>query len=147
MDVRELATQDLDALLALYADLHEADEPAPRARLEQVWQALVADPGQLYLGAFVAGELVSACNAAIIDNLTRGARPYAVIENVVTRRDHRRRGIGGATLGALVERCLQRGCYKVMLMSAAGRQGAHRFYTRLGFDAGAKRAFVIKAAP
>jgi GNAT superfamily N-acetyltransferase len=147
MDVRELATQDLDALLALYADLHETDEAAPRARLERVWRALVADPAQLYLGAFVDGELVSACNAAIIPNLTRGARPYAVIENVVTHGDHRGRGIGGATLRALVERCLQRDCYKVMLMSAAGRQDAHRFYRRLGFDADSKHAFVIKAQP
>jgi xanthine dehydrogenase large subunit len=42
-----------------------------------------------------------------------------------------------------LERCWAEGCYKVMLMSAAQRPEAHRFYTSLGFDATAKQAFVI----
>ncbi|MDH5673036.1 MAG: GNAT family N-acetyltransferase [Myxococcales bacterium] len=140
--IRELEMADLDALLALYHHLHERDDaPAPRAELERVWSALVDDPQHLYLGAFVDGRLVSACNAAIVPNLTRGASPYALVENVVTDPEFRRRGIASATLRALIARCEERRCYKVMLMSATDRDGAHAFYTRIGFDAQAKRAF------
>ena len=82
--------------------------------------------------------------AAIIPNLTRGARPYAVIENVVTHPDYRRRGVASAILQDLLSRCWGAGCYKVMLMSAAERGAAHEFYERNGFDKHAKQAFIIR---
>ncbi|MDH5671951.1 MAG: GNAT family N-acetyltransferase [Myxococcales bacterium] len=143
--IRGFCRSNLDALLRLYRHLHERDEaPPPRAELERIWNGLVDDVQQLYLGAFVGEQLVSACNAAIVPNLTRGARPYAVVQNVVTDPQHRRRGIGSATLEALIGRCRARRCYKIMWMSATGRDSAHAFYTRIGFDPDAKQAFVYK---
>jgi GNAT superfamily N-acetyltransferase len=104
------------------------------------------DPAQVYVGGFVEGSsLIAACNACIIPNLTRGARPYALIENVVTHASHRRRGIGMKVMQALLERCWARGCYKVMLMSGMNRAGVHGFYEALGFDKTSKQAFVITA--
>jgi GNAT superfamily N-acetyltransferase len=142
--VRELEAEDLDALLALYAHLHEGDDPLPeRVEVERVWYAIEADPAQIYMGGFVGGQLVAACNAAVIANLTRGARPYAVIENVVTDAAHRRQGIGARVMQALLACCWERGCYKVMLMSATTRGPAHGFYEALGFSKTAKQAFVI----
>jgi GNAT superfamily N-acetyltransferase len=142
--VRELEAGDLGALLALYGDLHENDQPASRERVEAVWETIAADTAQVYLGVFLGGELVAACNAAIIPNLTRGCRPYAVIENVVTAASHRRRGFGAAVLEEAVARCWARDCYKVMLMSASGREAAHEFYEAIGFDRHSKQAFIIK---
>jgi GNAT superfamily N-acetyltransferase len=144
LTVRELGPGDLDALLALYRHLHAADDPLPeRPRVQAIWRSIQSDPSQIYLGGSVAGELVSACNAAVIANLTRGARPYAVIENVVTDASHRRRGIGAAVMRELLQRCWARDCYKVMLMSAMHRAEVHAFYESLGFDRTAKQAFVI----
>ena len=37
-------------------------------------------------------------------------------------------------------------CYKVMLLSGEGREGAHRLYEKLGFKAGIEKGFVIKQA-
>jgi GNAT superfamily N-acetyltransferase len=146
LSIRELLVRDLDALLSLYGHLHERDDPPPpRGDLERIWSAIVADPAHLYVGGFVDGKLVSACNAAVIPNLTRGARPYAVVENVVTDAQFRRRGIGAKVLGHLIERCWERRCYKVMLMSASRRDAAHAFYESLGFDRTAKQAFVLSA--
>ena len=112
--------------------------------MDATWRAIAADPAQIYLGAFSGDELVAACNAAIIPNLTRGCRPYAVIENVVTSAAHRRRGYGAAVLREALARCWARDCYKVMLMSASGRAAAHEFYEAIGFDRHSKQAFVIK---
>ena len=81
----------------------------------------------------------------MIPNLTRGARPYAVIENVVTDAAYRRRGIGAAVLRTLMDRCWSRCCYKVMLMSGMRRLEIHGFYESLGFDKNSKQAFVITA--
>lgn len=145
---RLLARRDLAGLLALYRHLHDEPPLSPSdPGAIATWNALARDPAHLYMGSFIAQRLASACNAAVIPNLTRGGRPYAVIENVVTAPDHRRAGIGTATMQALIEVCVQRGCYKIMLMSAAGRPEAHAFYAALGFDADAKQAFVYKPSP
>ena len=143
LEIRDLTAADLLALLELYQQLHASDAPLAPDRAAELWRAISADPALIYLGGFVAGRLISACNAVVVLNLTRGGRPYAVIENVVTDAAHRGQGIGGAVLGALVERCWQRDCYKVSLTSAAARGSAHSFYERMGFDRSAKQAFVI----
>ena len=144
--IRNLVFSDLDKLLALYHDLNPLDDALPpRPTVEEVWRAILDDPMQIYLGGFVDGALVSACNAAVVRNLTRGARPYAVIENVVTATDHRRHGFGSAVLQALLTLCRARHCYKVMLLSGANRADAHAFYDSNGFDSTAKQAFIINA--
>src|SRR5262245_20799269 len=141
-EIRELSAGDLSALLALYHHLH-ADDPLP-ARAGEIWERIVRDPDLIYVGGFAGDSLVAACNAAVIPNLTRNARPYALIENVITHADYRRRGIGSAVIRDIVARCWERGCYKVMLMSGAARAEAHRFYESLGFDRNAEQAFVIR---
>src|SRR5687767_200278 len=117
MQIRELGFSDLDPLLALYTELHPDDEPLPeRARVEAIWTGMLSDPSQIHLGAFSDGTLASACSATVISSLTRGARPYAVIENVVTGARFRRRGLGSVVMQRLIEGCWQRNCYKIMLM-------------------------------
>lgn len=145
LEIRELAEPDLDALLALYRHLHAEDDPLPvRSHLEALWSRVCASPDLLYRGGFDGGELVTSCCAAIVPNLTRGARPYAVIENVVSHPDRRGRGYGSAVLQALLSSCWDRGCYKVMLLSAAQRDVAHRFYEANGFDRHAKQGFILR---
>lgn len=143
--VRKLARNDLQKLLALYAHLHTTDEALScREQVDAVWDQIVNDSNQLYFGGFIDDRLVSACNASVIPNLTRGARPYAVIENVVTHADHRRQGLGTKVMKRLLDECTYRGCYKIMLMSSVTRTDAHRFYELLGSDKTSKQAFILK---
>ena len=144
-EVRELGPGDLDALLEAYRNLLPDDEPAPaQAELERLWDGICADPRLVYVGAFVAGRLRATCTAAIVPNLTRGARPYAVVENVWTHPDSRRQGLGSAALQTLLARCWAAGCYKIMLLSGAHRGAAHAFYERNGFDPDAKQGFIVR---
>jgi GNAT superfamily N-acetyltransferase len=143
MSIRELLVSDLDPLLALYAELHPDDEPLPaRARVEAIYSGMLRDPSQIHLGAFSEGTLASACSATVIPSLTRGARPYALIENVVTGARFRRRGLASAVMRRLIDMCWERDCYKVMLMSALRRTEIHGFYDALGFER-SKQAFVM----
>jgi len=143
--VRDLHRADLPQLLRLYDEhLHASDDPRPPAdRVEALWDAIEADPALHYFGAFEGERLLASCNAAVVPNLTRGCRPWAVIENVVCHADHRRRGLASAVLRAALERCREAGAYKVMLMSAAHRgESVHAFYEAVGFDKHAKQAFL-----
>ena len=144
MIVREAAACDLEALLALYLHLHETGIPEDRDRLRQVWAQIEADPGHHILVAEQGGQIASACACVIVPNLTRGLRPYAFIENVVTRADFRRRGFASACLARAVNLARAAGCYKVMLLTGAKDEATLRFYRRAGFDSGDKPAFVLR---
>jgi len=141
--IRALELTDLDGLLSLYRELHPDDDPlAERSVVEGIWRGLVSDKAQIQLGGFVGAELAAACSATVIANLTHRARPYALIENVVTAAAFRRRGLGSALMRRLLDAFWARGCHKVMLMSALTRSEIHGFYDALGFER-SKQAFVI----
>ena len=89
------------------------------------------------------GVLVGSCALAVIPGLTRGARPFGVIENVVTHAAHRRQGIGTTLLQHAVSCAWERRCYKVMLLTGSKRPEMLRFYDSAGFQAGVKTGFVM----
>ncbi len=96
----ETATQqDLPHLLALYRFLHPNDPVLPiDDRVRSHWNAILNNEALRYIVARVEGCLVSSCALTLIPNLTRNARPYGLIENVITHPDYRRRGIGTRVL-------------------------------------------------
>jgi GNAT superfamily N-acetyltransferase len=145
VDIRELGRGDLDALLEAYRDLLPDDDPLPpKVELDRLWDAICTDARLVYIGAFDGPRLLATCTAVIVPNLTRGARPYAVIENVWTRPTSRRQGLGSAALQRLLDRCWAAGCYKVMLLSSSHRGAAHEFYESNGFDKHAKQGFIVR---
>jgi GNAT superfamily N-acetyltransferase len=81
---------------------------------------------------------------SIIPNLTRGCKPYGLVENVVTHRDFRRKGCGTAVLQYALRHAWSRRCYKVMLMTGRKDEGTYQFYESAGFDRHAKQAFLAK---
>jgi GNAT superfamily N-acetyltransferase len=143
--VRPANADDLPAVLALYSFLHPNDAvlPAP-ADVAAVWCEMQADPNQTVFVAEASdgGRIVSTCTLAVIRNLTRGCRPYALIENVVTHPDVRRQGYASGTLQHALAVAWARDCYKVMLMTGSKREETLRFYEGVGFLRGAKTGFV-----
>ncbi|MEM7111541.1 MAG: GNAT family N-acetyltransferase [Chloroflexota bacterium] len=145
MNIRELQTNDLEQLLLLYVHLHEVDESLPdRATVADLWQTIQADANLLYFGGFVGEQMTASCNLALVPNLTRGCRPYGVIENVVTHADFRRRGYGQAILRHALAAAWDNDCYKVMLMTGRLNEQTFRFYESVGFDRHSKQAFIAK---
>lgn len=78
----------------------------------------------------------------IIPNLTRNVRPYAFIENVVTREDCRGRGYAGACLEFAREIAKKENCYKMMLLTGSRKPETLRFYEKAGYNSSDKTAFI-----
>jgi len=107
-----------------------------------VWHQLLSDPKITYWVVELKGKLVASCILVIVPNLTRNARPYALIENVVTHTDYRRQGIGKRLLQHFLQFAWSQDCYKVMLLSGADRKEAHQFYEQVGFSRDRKVRFL-----
>ena len=78
----------------------------------------------------------------IVPNFTRGAHPYALIENVVTHAAWRNQGIGSAMLRYTLDLAWKAGCYKAMLLTGRKQEEVLRFYEQAGFKRGEKMGFV-----
>ena len=145
LHIRQAQFADLAGVLELYRHLNPADVPIPAGpAMNNVWAAILTQPGFTCLVGVHADALVASCCLAILPNLTRGGRPYALIENVVTHQDFRRRGFARAMLTEALRRAWDAGCYKAMLLSGSKRSQAHQLYEACGFRADEKTGFVAR---
>lgn len=144
-EIRPLQPFELQDLLEIYRFLHRQDEPLPADDIvHERWVEIMSASGHTILGLFIGSQLVSSCVLVIIPNLTRGCRPYGVIENVVTRAGFRGQGYGKQLLKAALQRAWGADCYKVMLMTGRKDDAVYRFYEGAGFKGDEKRAFIAR---
>ena len=87
--IREARHEDLQQILELYLHLHETVVPEESEELRRAWEKIVSDDDHHLIICEVDGKIVSSCVCVIIPNLTRGVRPYAFVENVVTHAEYR----------------------------------------------------------
>lgn len=139
--IREAARGDLEGLLLLYTHLHEKSVPADTPERAALWDKILSDPDYHIIVAEEDGLIVSSCVCVIVPNLTHGLRPYALIENVVTHADYRKRGLASACLDFARELARKQDCYKIMLMTGSKEESTLRLYERVGYSRGDKTAF------
>ncbi|ONI80844.1 hypothetical protein ALI22I_43720 [Saccharothrix sp. ALI-22-I] len=129
---------DPDRLFDLLWTLAPDDDRPEPDRLMSAWREIVAQAGRRVFLAERGADLVGAVDTVVVPNLTRGARPFMLVENVVVRQADRRGGVGSALFEAASAWAHERGCYKIQLLSNSRRADAHHFYERHGFAATAK---------
>jgi GNAT superfamily N-acetyltransferase len=144
--IRDAVDADLEGMRLLYRHLNPTDPLLSISDLRIVWRTLLANPCIHCLVVEADGDLIATCTLVILPNLTRSARPYGFIENVVTHEAHRRKGAGTAVLKRALDIGWSHGCYKVMLMTGSRKEETLRFYERVGFTRGSKTAFVARNA-
>jgi len=144
MIAREAVEADLEGMRVLNNHLQPADPVLPASELQAVWRRMLGNESMHCFVIELDGQLAATCTLVVVPNLTRSARPYGFIENVVTHRDYRRRGLGTAVLQAALDLAWSQGCYKVMLMTGSREAGTHAFYAEAGFQAGEKTAYVAR---
>ena len=114
------------------------DEP----RLGEIWQEFLSDNKIHCLVAETDNRLVATCTLTIVPNLTRGATPYALIENVVTHGDYRQKGIATGLLEFAKTLAKEKHCHKIMLITQRQEESTLRFYDNAGFQRNGRTAFV-----
>jgi GNAT superfamily N-acetyltransferase len=144
MIIRPAVSSDLEQLLALYQQLNTSDPLLSPDQIAAVWSEFSSNHWCTCFVAEIKQTIVASSVITIIPNFTRGARPYALIENVITHCDYRKQGIGTALINHLIDFAKEKNCYKVMLQSGIARKGAHSFYEKAGFDGNSKKAFELR---
>ncbi len=142
MHIRPIKHDELSELLRLYSFLNPEDPPLSEDIAKDAWDTIFADKNLNYFVALIDSKIVASCMLAIIPNLTRGGRPFAVMQNVVTDPAYRGRGIASELLSFANEFAWEQKCYQVLLQT--GRPETHDFYRKVGFQDDVKTGFVIK---
>lgn len=137
--VRKAAKTDLDGILALYSQLYDKSI-TPDEDIISSWEKLMSYDNIHMIAAEQNGVLISTCCCTIIPSVTHNARPFALVEYVVTDKSHHRTGAGKACLDYAKQLAIKQNCYKIMLIT--GRKTAHAFYKSCGYKSDGKTAFV-----
>ena len=140
--VREICEQELSQLLELYLYLHENAVPEMTEYLKSTWATVMQNPNHHIIVKETDGKIVASCVCVIIPNFTRGIRPIALIENVVTHGAYRGRGYATECLQYAKDLAKMENCYKMMLMTGSKEEATLNFYRKAGYNSIDKTAFV-----
>ncbi|WP_086825427.1 GNAT family N-acetyltransferase [Allokutzneria sp. NRRL B-24872] len=132
---RRAVSTDVDAIVGMLADdsLGATRENPGDPVYQRAFAAIDADPNQLLAVAEKAGEVIATMQLSFIPGLSRKGISRCQIEAVRVRVDQRGSGLGEAMIRWAIERARERECALVQLTTDATRDGARRFYERLGF--------------
>ena len=139
-EIRLAKETDISRILELYHELTvttsqvEQSLSASWDNYRRVFAEISNNPGRELLVAEYDGEVVGTVALFIIPNLSHGATPYALVENLVVNHKYRRKGIGKKLMEYTIVRAKQEGCHRIELCSDKKRDEAHRLYRSVGFE-------------
>ena len=140
--IREAQVTDLDDLLHLYSVLYGNTVLKKDKEMQTIWNRMLTDQYYHVIVAEEDGKIVSTCVCVIIQNLTFEHRPYAIIENIVTKSEYRAQGLATACLQEAKNIAEKAGCYKITLSTASKLSSTHKFYEKLGYNKEGLTAFT-----
>lgn len=140
--IREAEEKDLNEILNLYLYLHEKSIPEESKQLRDTWQCIINDENHHLIVCEVEGKIVASCVCVIIPNLTRNVHPYALVENVVTHADYRKKGYATDCLNYAKYIAEENDCYKMMLLTGSKDENTLDFYRNAGYNNTDKTAFI-----
>jgi GNAT superfamily N-acetyltransferase len=133
--VRPASAADIAGVLALYAqpDLDDGNV-LPLDQAVALFERFGRYPDYTLYVAEQDREIVGTFALLVMDNLGHLGAPSGIVEDVVVAPARQSSGVGRAMMYFAMERCRQKGCYKLVLSSNAKRVRAHAFYESLGFE-------------
>ena len=131
--IREATESDLPTILALYVEVGD-DQVLSIDRAQSIFARMKRYPDYHLYVATKDDAIVGTFALLIMDNLAHLGAPSGVAEDVVVSSAWQGHGIGKLMMQFALERCRERGCYKLALSSNLSREAAHRFYDSLGFE-------------
>lgn len=135
--IREADFRDKEALEQLYRML----SPSAKVLPEQI-EAIRQAPYQFLFVYEADGKVAGTIMLIIGLSPMFGTQPFGLLEYLVVDEAHRKQGIGRQLVEFVIRLCREKQCTRLILLSGADRQDAHRFYERLGFDGSTKKGFI-----
>lgn len=144
--IREVNTQDANDMAELLRQLSSSDEASVTEETVKAIKAKIADMSQLehmlVFGYELDGKIVGTCTLGRVEGLSKGCRPFAIIENVVVLDTIRNQGIGKQLVRHAMAQAEKWNCYKVILETGSKNEWKLRFYDNCGLTRGGKTAFM-----
>ena len=144
--IREVNTQDASDMAELLRQLSSSDESSVTEEIVAEIKAKIADMSQLehmlVFGYELDGKIVGTCTLGRVEGLSKGCRPFAIIENVVVLDAIRNKGIGKQLVRHAMSQAEKWNCYKVILETGTKDEWKLRFYDSCGLTRGGKTAFM-----
>ena len=138
VSLREAQLEDLPSIVALLDDdeySHGREDPSLplEAAYVTAFRRIDGDPNYMLVVAEAGDVIVGTMQICFLPALSFRGRTRGQLENVRVSSGRRGQGIGRQMVEWAIERCRERDCRAVQLLSLNGRKDAHRFYERLGF--------------
>jgi GNAT superfamily N-acetyltransferase len=144
--IREVNTHDASDMAELLRQLSSSDEASVTEETVNAIKAKIADMSQLehmmVFGYELDGKIVGTCTLGRVEGLSKGCRPFAIIENVVVLDTIRSKGIGKQLVRHAMAQAEKWNCYKVILETGSKDEWKLRFYDSCGLTRGGKTAFM-----
>lgn len=115
---REAKLEDLNDILYLLNQLSsfsEEDKKISQENLSQVMQKIIENGNHYLIIAEKDNEIIGTSLLLIQLNLFHGGKSSGHIENVITDKNYRNRGVGKEMIKFLIEKAKEKNCYKVIL--------------------------------
>ena len=137
--IRDATHHEIPAIIAMLADdekgrLREDVNGSLDPGYTAAFTAITTDPNQRLLVAEQDGEIVGTFQLSFLPGLSHRGAWRGQIEAVRIAREQRGGGLGREMIEWAIARCRERGCHLVQLSTHRGRDRAHAFYERLGFE-------------
>ena len=142
--IRKANISDLENILILYQELFPNDHPIESSKAAKTLNEILENKTMTLLLLEHQNEIVSSCVLITVPNLTRGCRPFSIIENVITKSSHRKKGLASHLLKYAMQLAKDNGAYKISIQTGSNKEETLRFYENLGLVKGSKIAFIWK---
>lgn len=137
-EFREATINDLSSIVRLLADdflgrqREQYENPLPESYLK-AFHEIDADPNNHLIVAVIDRAVVGTVQLTFTPSISFRGGKRATVESVRVDEALRGQGLGRELMLWVIERARREGCISIQLTTHAKREGAHRFYERLGF--------------
>lgn len=130
MYIRELAIGDKENGFFETLESLSSCEGLTIGDAERLFKDILNDKKYHIYVAIIDEEIVGTATVFIEQKFIHNGGKVAHIEDVVTRKNYKRKGVGAALVKKLIEVAKEQGCYKVILNCSVNNK---LFYSKLGF--------------
>jgi len=145
MDFRIGNRNDLTGILELYKQLGNSNGSLFTVNeANKIWDNNIENNNIKYFIAEEENKILGSLYISIIPNLSNNGKSIGFIENIIIDEKYRNKGIGKKLMEMAIEYAKENNCYKITLQSGIKRTEAYKFYEKIGFNGGSKRAFELR---